>query len=110
MPSITQSSSLKEEPPLRTKLLFLSFALVVILPVVQSGSIKTEPNNPGAYVVIAEAGPGLSTNMRRMPGQIGNPAGHPRGTYNAGSNLGMPSDLGLGVMTLARSFLMWMGL
>jgi|SRR5262245_1178444 len=104
-------SSLKEEPPLRTKLLVVAFAFVVFLPALQTGSTRTVPIRPTAYSVIAEAGPGAPSLLKRAPGQRqGNPDGNPARSHGGDSSFSAASGISMGVMALARSFLFWMGL
>ena len=97
-------SSLKEEAPLRTKLFFLAFALVVLLPITQTSSAGRLPNRATAYVVIADAGPGMASNMRTAPRRAGQ-----KSATNATRSSSTDYSL-VGMMALARTFLMWMGL
>ena len=107
-------SSLKEEHPLRTRLFVLAFALVVILPVAQSNSNKWRSNQPAAYIAMADCGPGSPTghSSRTLPGQPGQktPGGNPAQRQGNAASLPATSPFGLGVLALARSFLLWMGL
>jgi hypothetical protein len=96
-------SSLKEEAPLKTKLAFLAFLLVAILPLVQPNYRRGLANQSKTCFAIAEAGPTIPATLKVSP------ANRSRSSNN-GSSVGIPSDLVVGVMALARSVQMWMGL
>ena len=110
-PSTIRTSSLKEEPALRTKLLFLAFALVVILPVVQPTSVRRPINQGAAYLAMADCGPGQATTHAKMiPGQPCQRMPDSGRSHGTGASLSTSSAFSVGVMALARSFLLWMGL
>ena len=91
---------------MRTKLVFLAFALVVLLPIVQGNYAGRFPNRATASFAIAEAGPGYPANMKVAPRHGGTAADPSRSTIATSGS----AVFGTGMMALARSFMMWMGL
>jgi hypothetical protein len=103
------SSSLEEEPPLRTRLLFLAFALVVFLPLTQTNSGRKSISGPAPYLAVADAGPSRPTGLvdvplsQTLPVSSTSPVGNSTGTTTT-SGFTPP------VVALAQSLLLWMGL